>query len=131
MQLLPDFPVLKNLLLAMLKPALKDRIKPMDVVFHPLFWSPHRKLAFLIHASDYIQAKRQTMTKFFINMRTTKIINGNWLAKIQNNEMHKAVIGLDGKYDYDSVLELVRAIRNLAIHEANWKPSFKAAFRTQ
>lgn len=128
-QLLPNFAVLKDLLEAMLKP-LHLRIKPMEMIFHPLFQSPHRKLAFLIHASDYIQVDWTSMHKLFLNTETARTIRGDWYSMIKDPKMLNAIDKMKewGTYQHYSICALVKVIRNLAAHEATWEASFKAAF---
>ena len=87
---------------------------------HPYFWSPERRLLFLIDSSDRFE-KEKDMEKDpkykspfipILERDGKNIVRGDWLKRLDRS-FHEEVIGNKRRgYDGEKVLDLLRVIRN-------------------
>ncbi|KTW30630.1 hypothetical protein T552_00346 [Pneumocystis carinii B80] len=110
----------KDLISKMLNLDPKERPDAEFIVKHPYFWSPEKKLSFLIDASDRFETeKHQSSSELlqFLEKDVLKIIGRNWLKKINKHILENS--GRFRKYDGTKLLDLLRILRNKKNHYQN------------
>lgn len=82
---------------------------------HPFLWSGERRLQFLMDASDALEAldAEHTLVKR-VNGRGCGVFKGSWEACLEVELLSD--LGTRRKYDFASLLHLLRAIRNKKSH---------------
>jgi len=89
-----------------------------ECIKHPFFWNTHKKLSFLVAASDYLEFEKPTSP---LNLEIdshideiTGVQDGDWWAKIDQVLIDN--IGRYRKYNGKSIRDLLRVIRNKFNH---------------
>lgn len=95
-----------------------NRPTAFEVLKHPLFWKPSKKLAFLLKVSDRFEVERRDPpSPLLLKLETIapKIItNGNWSKKFDAAFMDN--LGKYRKYHFNKIMDLLRALRNKYHH---------------
>ena len=102
--------------------------KSMDeIVKDVAFWSPGKIMEFLESVSDILELK-QKAHRTALEEDGHRIVGTSWLLKLDH--ILRAKVENDSKkrrnYDWSSVVDLLRVIRNLACHYYNIPPSARA-----
>ncbi|KTW32029.1 bifunctional endoribonuclease/protein kinase IRE1 [Pneumocystis jirovecii RU7] len=110
----------KDLISKMLSLDPSTRPDANFVVRHPYFWSPEKKLSFLIDTSDRFETeRRQPFSELlhFLEKDVLNIIGRNWQKKINKHILENS--GKFRKYDGTKLLDLLRILRNKKNHYQN------------
>ncbi|MCJ1278923.1 bifunctional endoribonuclease/protein kinase ire1 [Puttea exsequens] len=130
----------KDLVGAMLSKNPKERPDAAAILTHPFFWSAEDRLEFLCHVSDAFEAEkyRETSEDYYsqpldeLESRASVIIppardghiHGDFLAQLPAG--FKDTLGKQRKYKGDSVLDLLRALRNKRNHYEDMPEAVRA-----
>ena len=107
----------EELISSMLSPLPDDRLSANDCCHHPLFWSDEQKLHFLLDVSDRVEAEpehsecRLTLERFASAVFPSSAPWDGLLHRGLLDSLHKF-----RKYDFCSVRDLLRVIRNKRHH---------------
>ncbi|XP_071701769.1 serine/threonine-protein kinase/endoribonuclease IRE1a-like [Rutidosis leptorrhynchoides] len=118
--LLKQIPEATDLITKLLNPDSKLRPKASEVLHHPLFWNAETRMSFLREASDRVEMEAKSHNSSnsvllkALEKRASKTLGGSWDKKVDadlitNLEKYR-------KYKYNSVKDLLRAIRNTLSH---------------
>ncbi len=111
-------PEVHDLLVHLLAPEPSDRPAAESILMHPVWWTPDIKLQFLCDVSDVVEHQNKTSdTKLLLILEcfsSTAIGKGGW-DKLLSSEL-LANLGQFRKYNYSSVRDLLRVIRNKKNH---------------
>ncbi|KAN0023091.1 hypothetical protein ACTFIU_009174 [Dictyostelium citrinum] len=94
-----------------------------ECINHPFFWEVHKKLSFLVAASDYLEFEKPTSP---LNLEIDSHIDlvtdrsGDWWLKIDQVLIDN--IGRYRKYNGKSIRDLLRVIRNKFNHYRDLSP---------
>ncbi|KAK4696836.1 serine/threonine-protein kinase/endoribonuclease IRE1, partial [Lecanoromycetidae sp. Uapishka_2] len=127
----------KDLIDAMLSKNPKERPDAATILTHPFFWPAEERLEFLCHVSDAFEAEKFTMQQnedYYSEQLA--YLEGDQCAPYILREAHgdflaalpagfKESLGKQRKYRGDSVLDLLRALRNKKNHYEDMSPSVK------
>lgn len=118
-----------HLIAAMLAHQPEDRPTARQVLHHPYFWAPDRRLAFLCDCSDHFEREPRgtyedgyagdSYTLRLLEARAAEVIGGNghdgdFLARL--DRMFVETLGKQRKYSGNRLLDLLRALRNKKNH---------------
>lgn len=93
------------------------RPKAQEVLNHPLFWNPERRLSFLQDVSDRVELEdRENESELLDALESTATValNGKWDEKMEAVFINN--IGRYRRYRFDSIRDLLRVIRNKSHH---------------
>ena len=122
----------QHLVLAMIHFDAKERPSATKVMSHPYFWSPPRRLAFLMDASDrfdIMDKDAPAPALVALEAQATLVVGSDWHRRIDRQVMED--LGKRRKYDCKSVVDLLRAIRNKKHHIHDLPPNLKRLFGNQ
>lgn len=107
-----------DLIARMISKDPSKRPTAFEVLKHPLFWKPSKKLAFLLKVSDRFEVERRDPpSPLLLKLETIapKIItNGDWSKKFDQSFMDN--LGKYRKYHFYKIMDLLRALRNKYHH---------------
>jgi len=91
------------------------RLTAEEVCAHPFFWSDERKLAFLQDVSDRVECEPATgILRMKMEAYSDRVVGLNWDTKLDQSLLDN--LGKYRKYDYSSVRDCLRVIRNKKHH---------------
>lgn len=114
----------KDLIQRMIQRNPKARPDTSTILTHPYFWTPERRLLFLIDTSDRFEKEKDSEKdpKYksphipILERDAKNIVRGDWLKRI-NQAFYEEVVGNKRRgYDGERVLDLLRVIRNKRNH---------------
>ncbi|KAF8426275.1 hypothetical protein EV426DRAFT_530773 [Tirmania nivea] len=114
----------KDLIQRMIQRNPKARPDTTTISTHPYFWTPERRLLFLIDSSDRFEKEKDSEKdpKYrsqhipILERDAKNIVKGDWLKRI-DHEFYEEVMGNKRRgYDGEKVLDLLRVIRNKRNH---------------
>uniref|UniRef100_A0A0K0E8C3 non-specific serine/threonine protein kinase n=1 Tax=Strongyloides stercoralis TaxID=6248 RepID=A0A0K0E8C3_STRER len=115
LELIKNDDVAVHLIEAMIHKSFIFRPSAISLLSHPMFWSNERKLQFLMDVSDRIEV--ETETSIIIEALEEKsygVVSRNWrnlICKYLSEDLRKF-----RSYRYDTIRDLLRAIRNKKHH---------------
>ncbi|EGC29399.1 hypothetical protein DICPUDRAFT_58819 [Dictyostelium purpureum] len=116
-ELIADKPDLHQLIQSMIQFNPDKRPSIIECLNHPFFWESHKKLSFLVAASDYLEFEKPTSP---LNVEIDSHIDlvtdgdGDWWLKFDQVLIDN--IGRYRKYNGKSIRDLLRVIRNKFNH---------------
>eukprot|EP00808_Paulinella_micropora_P019135 g60556.t1 len=111
---LAHLPEAHQLVSVMIKPEQDDRITAEEVVDHCFFWDAQRRLEFLMHVSDCLEALPDGHVIPEVLEGRAELVVGDWRQRILPELLDN--LGKFRKYNYGSVRDFLRVIRNKAHH---------------
>ncbi|CAA7023348.1 unnamed protein product [Microthlaspi erraticum] len=115
--LIESLPEAVHLLSGLLHPDPDSRPGAQKVLLHPLFWNSHTRLSFLKDASDRLDIEKREESDLLAAVEGTSAavtLKVNWDKKLDSIFLNDIVSYRP--YRYDSIKELLRAIRNPMNH---------------
>ncbi|CAA0807032.1 Serine/threonine-protein kinase/endoribonuclease IRE1b [Striga hermonthica] len=115
--LIDHIPEATDLISRLLDPDPYLRPKATEVMQHPLFWDPEKRLSFLRDASDRVELEdRENGSQLLVDLENAgkAALGGKWDEKMENAFLND--IGRYRRYKFDSVRDLLRVIRNKLNH---------------
>ncbi|PTB53629.1 hypothetical protein M431DRAFT_88092 [Trichoderma harzianum CBS 226.95] len=116
----------KDLIASMLQAAPKQRPDSREVMAHPFFWSPKKRLAFLCDVSDSLEKEVRdppSPALMELERHAADVIGGDFL-KVLTREFVDS-LGKQRKYTGNKLLDLLRALRNKRNHYEDMSDSLK------
>lgn len=116
----------KDLISSMLNGDPKQRPSTHDIMAHPFFWSPKRRLAFLCDVSDHFEKEpRDPPSKSLMQLESwgPDVIRGDFLKQLPREFVES--LGKQRKYTGTRMLDLLRALRNKKNHYEDMSDSLK------
>ncbi|CAM6097981.1 unnamed protein product [Calypogeia fissa] len=112
-----DFPEATDLIESLLDPDPAKRPSAQDILLHPFFWDAEKRMCFLKDASDRVELDiKDPNSVLYADLESleTFVLCGGWDAKLdfpllQNIRGYR-------RYNFKSVRDLLRVIRNKANH---------------
>ncbi|THW93358.1 kinase-like protein [Aureobasidium pullulans] len=110
----------RQLITAMLAHNPEDRPSAQQVLCHPFFWSPKKRLDFLCDVSDHFEHEQRDPPSPHLNYLESyadMVIGGkdkDWQRKL--DRMFLDTLGKQRKYNGAKMLDLLRALRNKKNH---------------
>jgi serine/threonine-protein kinase/endoribonuclease IRE1 len=91
------------------------RITARDGCFHPLFWPEEAKLQFLTDFSDRVESEPEcSELRLSLENAAEFVVGREWQSKLHQNLLDN--LGKYRKYDFSSIRDLLRVIRNKKSH---------------
>ncbi|KAK4430372.1 Serine/threonine-protein kinase/endoribonuclease IRE1a [Sesamum alatum] len=115
--LVEHIPEAVDLILRLLDPNAEMRPRALEVLYHPLFWSPEMRLSFLRDTSDRVELEdRETNSDLLKSLESTApvALGAKWNEKMEPSFLNN--IGRYRRYKFDSVRDLLRVMRNKLNH---------------
>ncbi|KAG0457380.1 hypothetical protein HPP92_022537 [Vanilla planifolia] len=115
--LIDHIPEAIDLLSKLLNPEPKMRPNAIDVLHHPFFWSSEMRLTFLRDTSDRIELESRENESELLKALESAVpvaFGGKWGDKLDPAFVND--MGRYRKYNYDSMRDLLRLIRNKLNH---------------
>ncbi|KAG9395211.1 Protein kinase domain [Carpediemonas membranifera] len=113
-----DAPVIRDFLCRLLHVSAGVRPAALPAIFHPLLWNQEKRLAFLMDASDFLEAldyREPLVVEFEKVCRSHRVIpKGGWVGAV--DPALTANIGGYRQYRENRSRDLLRVIRNKASH---------------
>ncbi|KAJ4244381.1 bifunctional endoribonuclease/protein kinase ire1 [Fusarium torreyae] len=118
----------KDLIASMLDADPKSRPTAKDIMAHPFFWSPKKRLAFLCDVSDHFEKEpRDPPSPALAELES-------YAARVTRNDFLKGLprdfvdsLGKQRKYTGSRLLDLLRALRNKKNHYEDMPDALKRA----
>ncbi|KAG4941078.1 hypothetical protein JHK87_044949 [Glycine soja] len=110
-------PEAKDLISRLLNPNPDVRPKATEVLYHPFFWSSEMRLSFLRDTSDRVELEnRETNSDLLVTLESiaTVALGGKWDERMEPAFI--ANIGYYRRYNFNSVRDLLRVMRNKLNH---------------
>lgn len=107
----------RDLIGQMILPDPRARPDATTVLQHPFFWSPERRLNFLLDVSDRFEIEERDPPSPLLCMlesKSNEVVQGNWYALLDKTFIDN--LGQYRKYKSASILDLLRALRNKKHH---------------
>eukprot|EP01113_Clastostelium_recurvatum_P032307 TRINITY_DN4131_c0_g1_i9.p1 TRINITY_DN4131_c0_g1~~TRINITY_DN4131_c0_g1_i9.p1 ORF type:complete len:1068 (-),score=237.66 TRINITY_DN4131_c0_g1_i9:40-3243(-) len=116
LSVLESAPEAVHLLGQMLAPSPQARPGAPQALLHPLFWSPNKKLQFLLAASDYMEFEKPS-SEMVIRFEShgLEIMRGNDWTRLLDPLLIEN-LGKYRKYKTDSLRDMLRVVRNKVHH---------------
>lgn len=116
---LANMPEAEDLVQAMLSHLPNQRPSVQAVMAHPLWWSPSRRLSFLIDVSDRVEGEDRAEDDTLyaaLEALSTEVVGsqGSWASALDSGLLTN--LGKYRRYDYGSVRDLLRVVRNKHSH---------------
>lgn len=121
-----DFPEALNLVASMLSKNADFRPSMAAVLHHPMWWSPERRLQFLVDVSDRVENEdREPDDSLLLALESygQVAVGVNWGAVLDVDLVIN--LGKYRKYDYESLRDLLRVIRNKKNHFREMPPQLQ------
>ncbi|KAJ7560303.1 hypothetical protein O6H91_04G123100 [Diphasiastrum complanatum] len=112
-----QFPEATHLIALLLERDPEKRPSAAEIYPHPFFWSSEERLSFLRDASDRIELEdRETGSALLeaIESVADKALGGSWEEKLDGPFLEN--LGKYRRYNYQSVRDLLRVVRNKSNH---------------
>ncbi|KAL6871504.1 hypothetical protein ACP4OV_014333 [Aristida adscensionis] len=122
--LVDHIPEAVHLLSQLLQPNPETRPTAAYVMHHPLFWSPELRLSFLRDTSDRIEKTSETDLINALESIGPVAFGGKWGEKLDAALVTD--MGRYRKYNFESIRDLLRYIRNKAGHYRELSDDLKA-----
>lgn len=106
-----------HLIASMISANPLHRPSTSKILLHPLFWSPKKRLEFLLKVSDKFEIeKRDPPSELLLKLERVgmSVHQGNWHAQFDDDFMNN--LGKYRKYHPEKLMDLLRAIRNKYHH---------------
>lgn len=116
----------KDLIASMLQASPKARPDSREVMAHPFFWSPKKRLAFLCDVSDSLEKEvRDPPSPALVELErhAPDVIKGDFLKVLTRDFVES--LGKQRKYTGNKLLDLLRALRNKRNHYEDMSDSLK------
>ncbi|KAM0239433.1 hypothetical protein ACHAP5_008355 [Fusarium lateritium] len=118
----------KDLISKMLSQHHKDRPVADDVMIHPFFWAPKKKLAFLCDVSDHFEKEprdppSEALAELESYAKEVIVTNNDFLKALPRDFVHS--LEQQRKYTGSRLLDLLRAIRNKRNHYEDMSDALK------
>ncbi|PWZ03630.1 hypothetical protein BCV70DRAFT_154574 [Testicularia cyperi] len=116
----------QDLVLKMVSHDPRHRPSAAEVLTHPYFWDPNKRLNFLQDASDRFEImdkEAPTPALVLLESRARNVLGTDWHRRC--DKMFLDNLGKFRKYDPSSVQDLLRAMRNKKHHYQDLPPSLK------
>eukprot|EP01083_Nonionella_stella_P052889 140167_1 len=118
-------PEARDLVERMVALDLGERFTIRDALAHPFFWEDEMKLQFLIDVSDRIETDRpDSEVRITMESRSSRIIGNHWGALIDPELISN--VGQYRKYNFGSIRDCLRVIRNKRNHYRELPPEVQA-----
>eukprot|EP00249_Psilotum_nudum_P010968 c22883_g1_i2 orf=134-2890(+) len=95
----------------------RKRPSAKEVLLHPLFWSPEKRLSFLRDASDRVELENRVQQSFVLDALEAVApvaLGGAWDEKLESTFLEN--LGHYRRYNFRCVRDLLRVIRNKSSH---------------
>ncbi|XP_022769421.1 serine/threonine-protein kinase/endoribonuclease IRE1b-like [Durio zibethinus] len=115
--LVESIPEAMDLFCHLLDPNPEMRPKAQEVLQHPFFWSSEMRLSFLQEASDHVELEDRKSESELLNALESiaaVALDGKWDEKMETAFINN--IGQYRRYNFESVRDLLRVIRNKSHH---------------
>ncbi|ORZ35034.1 kinase-like domain-containing protein [Catenaria anguillulae PL171] len=99
-----------------------------QLLVHPFFWSPARRLNFLADVSDRFEVETKDPPSELVQILehgAEHVVEGGWTDRIDRSLANN--LGKFRKYRGESVVDLLRALRNKKHHYADLPPNVRRA----
>jgi serine/threonine-protein kinase/endoribonuclease IRE1 len=118
----------KDLIAKMISQHHKDRPDAEDVMIHPFFWAPKKKLAFLCDVSDHFEKEprdppSEALAELESYAKDVITTNNDFLKALPRDFVHS--LEQQRKYSGSRLLDLLRAIRNKRNHYEDMSDALK------
>lgn len=116
----------KDLISSMLRRNPKERPSAVDIMSHPFFWSPKKRLAFLCDVSDHFEKEcRDPPSPALqeLEHNAQYVTNNDFLRALPREFIDS--MGKQRKYTGSRLLDLLRALRNKRNHYEDMSDSLK------
>nr|GMC94736.1 serine/threonine-protein kinase/endoribonuclease IRE1a isoform X1 [Ipomoea batatas]GMC96751.1 serine/threonine-protein kinase/endoribonuclease IRE1a isoform X1 [Ipomoea batatas] len=114
-----------DLLSRLLHHNAEKRPKAAEVIAHPLFWTSEKRLSFLRDTSDMLEREDWDSEILEALEATSRVsMRGRWHLKMHPQLLETILWYRD--YSFDSVQDLLRAIRNVLNHYRELRPKIQA-----
>ncbi|KAJ1033950.1 hypothetical protein NDA16_000158 [Ustilago loliicola] len=116
----------QDLVLKMVSHDPRQRPSAAQVLTHPYFWDPNKRLNFLQDASDRFEIMEKdppTAALVLLESRARNVLGTDWHRRC--DKMFLENLGKFRKYDPSSVQDLLRAMRNKKHHYQDLPPTLK------
>lgn len=121
----------QDLVLKMVSHDPRHRPSAAEVLTHPYFWDPNKRLNFLQDASDRFEIMDKdppTAALVLLESKARNVIGTDWHRRC--DKMFLENLGKFRKYDPASVQDLLRAMRNKKHHYQDLPPTLKKILGT-
>lgn len=122
--LVDHIPEAVHLISQLLQPNPEMRPTAVYVIYHPLFWSPEFRLSFLRDTSDRIEKTSETDLINALESTGPVAFGGKWGDKLDAALI--ADMGRFRRYNFESIRDLLRYIRNKSGHYRELSEDLKA-----
>jgi serine/threonine-protein kinase/endoribonuclease IRE1 len=101
---------------AMIQPRSVDRLTSEEVLHHPFFWSSEKQLRFLMDTSDVVEENPDAYSPIrrALESEALAVVGPDWSVLLLPELISN--LGKYRKYDYTSVRDCLRVIRNKKHH---------------
>lgn len=103
-----------------------------EVLLHPYFWTPHKRLQFLLQSSDAFDTLERdppASALLALERRATDVLGApGWTKRVDS--LFVADLGKFRSYDLHKVQDLLRAMRNKAHHYQDMSPRLQHVLGT-
>ncbi|KAF4999602.1 hypothetical protein FGRMN_2350 [Fusarium graminum] len=116
----------KNLIASMLEQRPIDRPHAAEVMAHPFFWSPKKRLAFLCDVSDHFEKEPRdppSPALAELEKHAEEVISHDFLKSLPRDFVDS--LGKQRKYTGTRLLDLLRALRNKRNHYEDMSDALK------
>lgn len=116
----------KDLVGHMVKANPRQRPRTREVMAHPFFWSPKKRLAFLCDVSDHFEKEVReppSATLLRLENRAVDAVEGDFLRHLPRDFVDS--LGKQRKYTGTRLLDLLRALRNKRNHYEDMPESLR------
>ncbi|SPO28568.1 related to IRE1 - protein kinase [Ustilago trichophora] len=116
----------QDLVLKMVSHDPRHRPSAAEVLTHPYFWDPNKRLNFLQDASDRFEIMEKdppTAALVLLESKARNVLGTDWHRRC--DKMFLENLGKFRKYDSSSVQDLLRAMRNKKHHYQDLPPTLK------
>jgi serine/threonine-protein kinase/endoribonuclease IRE1 len=117
-----------DLIRSMLQPSPKDRPSAREVMAHPFFWSPKKRLSFLCDVSDHFEKEPRDPPSWKLKVLeeyAPEVVKGDFQKHLPKEFIES--LGKQRKYTGDRLLDLLRALRNKRNHYEDMPESLRKA----
>lgn len=108
----------RHLILGCICPEPARRPTASEILLHPFFWTPHKRLQFLLQSSDAFDTLERdppSLALLALEQRSADVLGlDGWIARV--DPLFAANLGKFRSYDSKRVQDLLRAMRNKAHH---------------
>lgn len=125
---MPDMVEARDLVMRMISRDPRQRPDANEVLLHPLFWSPERRLDFLLKVSDRFEVEQRDPPSHLLMLleeEAPKVVGTDWHGKLDRAFVEN--LGKYRKYYGDRIMDLLRAMRNKSHHFNDLPPAVRVA----